>query len=396
MPTTERASNPGFWRCSRCNTPNPWASYLTCCMGCGAARPAPGQTSNRAEASEPIARPLRARSPWLLGCVVGYGLIILVGFMLERVVGDAWWPGAAILLSPRWSLLVPILPLGLWALFARRWTIAAVVAIEAVFILGPLMGFAIPWGRLRTGPAGPSVRIMTFNRGNRKIDAARFARYIDRQKIDVICFQDFGNLVSVEIDPALAAVLDERGWHRDASRMIASRFPIVAEIPRPPENNLPEERYTMSLSRARLEGPEGREFVVGSVHMPTLRPGFRKLGSGDIRGFRMHLDWWASECGRVFEVLAETKDAPILVAGDFNNAAEASGLSTVRDHALFKSAFEEAGLGWGYTRPAAIPWARIDHILASYQWKVTQCWVGPDFGSDHRTLVAEVVLPAHP
>jgi vancomycin resistance protein VanJ len=394
MPTTERA--PGFWRCTRCNTPNLWASYLTCCIGCGAPRPTHGQMLIAPEESAPPARPLRARSPWLLGCVVAYGLMILVAFTLERVVGDASWPGAALLLSPRWLFLIPILPLGLWAWRAKRWAIAGGLAIETLFVLGPLMGFAIPWGRFWSSTSGPTVRIMTFNRGNRKIDAARFARYIDRQKIDVICFQDFGVHAEVEIDPALAAVLDERGWHRDRSRMIASRFPIIAEIPRPPENNLPEERYTMTLARARVMGPSGREIVLASVHMPTLRPGFRKLGGGDLSGFRKHLEWSATECVRVFDALGETKDAPILVAGDFNNAPESSILTSVREHGLFKSAFEEAGLGWGYTRPAAVPWARIDHILASPEWTVTQCWVGPDFGSDHRSLVAEVVLPAHP
>jgi hypothetical protein len=56
--------------------------------------------------------------------------------------------------------------------------------------------------------------------------------------------------------------------------------------------------------------------------------------------------------------------------------------------------YEDAGWGYGYTRPSRYPWFRIDHILASPEWVFTRCWVGPDLGSDHLPLIAEVVLPA--
>ena len=394
MSTTGRASNPGFWRCARCNTPNPWASYLTCCIGCGAPRPAPGQATT---VGEGVAAPRRrVGSRWLLGSVVGFGAILMLALGLERLVGDGWWPGTVLLLSPRWAFLVPVVPLATWAVLARRWRIAAAVGLEALFVAGPLMGFNVPWGRLVARAEGPRVRIMTLNRGSVRLDAGRFGRYIDRQKIDVVCFQDFGNDPAREIDPALATVLAERGWHRDSSRMIASRFPIEAELPRPPEHNLAGDLYTMTIVRVRVVGPDGLKFVVASVHMPTLRPGFRKLFGGDVDAFRRHSEWWSGECGRLFEVVADSGGGPALVAGDFNHSSGASVLATVRARGLFRSAFEEAGFGWGYTRPTALPWVRIDHILAGPDWSATACWVGPDFGSDHRSLVAEVALPARP
>ena len=63
---------------------------------------------------------------------------------------------------------------------------------------------------------------------------------------------------------------------------------------------------------------------------------------------------------------------------------------------MYRFAFEDAGWGYGYTRPADLPWFRIDHIVASPEWRVTECRVGPDFGSDHLPLIAELVLPAAP
>ena len=89
-------------------------------------------------------------------------------------------------------------------------------------------------------------------------------------------------------------------------------------------------------------------------------------------------------------------DVPKLIAGDFNMPADESALASLRDEGRFRFAFEEAGWGFGYTRPTRTPWFRIDHILTSPEWVVRRCRVGPDFGSDHLPLVAEVVLPARP
>jgi hypothetical protein len=36
---------------------------------------------------------------------------------------------------------------------------------------------------------------------------------------------------------------------------------------------------------------------------------------------------------------------------------------------------------------------RIDHVLATPEFTFTKCWVGPDVGSDHLPLLAEVILP---
>ena len=42
------------------------------------------------------------------------------------------------------------------------------------------------------------------------------------------------------------------------------------------------------------------------------------------------------------------------------------------------AAFDEAGWGYGYSRPASHPWVRIDHVIASRDWTFTRSRVGPD------------------
>ena len=115
---------------------------------------------------------------------------------------------------------------------------------------------------------------------------------------------------------------------------------------------------------------------------------------GDVAGLSLHVDWWKHELDRVAAALSTGGGAPVLAAGDFNMPPDDSTMVALRS--AFRFAFEEGGWGYGYTRPTRCPWFRIDHILASPEWQVTRCWVGPDFGSDHLPLLADVVLPAGP
>ena len=84
--------------------------------------------------------------------------------------------------------------------------------------------------------------------------------------------------------------------------------------------------------------------------------------------------------------------SPIL-AGDFNMPTDSSIYR--RDWAKYRNAFSDAGLGCGYTewpRIRGFSWGvRIDHILTAGSWRPRRCWVGPDIGSDHLPLVADLV-----
>jgi endonuclease/exonuclease/phosphatase (EEP) superfamily protein YafD len=112
---------------------------------------------------------------------------------------------------------------------------------------------------------------------------------------------------------------------------------------------------------------------------------------GDVRGLTLHVAWWGSEMSRVLSLLSRSSDLPMVVGGDFNMPSDDSTMAALRNY--FRFAFEEAGWGYGYTRPAEYPWVRIDHLLSSPEWSVTRCRVGPDLGSDHLPVIAEFVLP---
>jgi endonuclease/exonuclease/phosphatase (EEP) superfamily protein YafD len=231
---------------------------------------------------------------------------------------------------------------------------------------------------------------MSLNRSMEPLDVARVIRLIEDERIDLICFQEMNHRLNRPLEAYLAA----RGWYRDREGYVASRSKIVAEMPLLQDEYEPNFRYAVALHRVRIRTPAGVEFGLASVHMPTLRFGFYRFVEHDVAGLKQHVAWWDRQAARLLDALSEMDDLPLLVAGDFNVPPDHASMAALRSR--FRFAFEDAGWGYGYTRPTKYPWFRIDHILASPEWRFTRCWVGPDVGSDHLPLIAEAVLPAGP
>jgi endonuclease/exonuclease/phosphatase (EEP) superfamily protein YafD len=318
-----------------------------------------------------------------------WALVVLLDLVLIRWVGDRWWGVTVLLFLPRWLFLVPWPVLSLASGVARRpgqWVVQAVVA---AVVAGPLMLFSLPIRQLwEPAPSGTRVRVMTLNRGMEPLDVQQVIGLIEDEHIDLICFQE----MNYRINRGLEAYLVSRGWHRDRRGYVASRHPIIAELPPLADDFGPDYRFAITLSRVRIRTARGVEFGLVSVHMPTLRFGFYRFLEHDVAGLERHVAWWDREAGRLLDALDEMRGIPILVAGDFNVPPDQAAMVGLASS--FRFAFDEAGWGYGYTRPTRYPWFRIDHILGSPEWRFTRAWVGRDVGSDHLPLIAEAVLPS--
>jgi endonuclease/exonuclease/phosphatase (EEP) superfamily protein YafD len=322
-----------------------------------------------------------------------WGLAVLTVLLLIRWVGDRWWGVTILLFLPRWIFLTPLPVLALGSGLAGRYRQWIVQSVVTLVIAGPLMALSLPihqlWDR---PPQGLRVRVMTLNRGQYGLDVAELTRLIEREQIDLICFQE-GN-------PRPGAVLDHyfaaHGWHRDSRGYVASHHRIVGELPPLPVETGTGGHYSVILARVRIRTAGGVEFTLASAHMPTLRFGLYRFLDQDVAGFLEHVSWWDRQIVRLLDGLAEVRDAPLLMGGDFNVPPDHATMAALGS--CFRFAFEDAGWGYGYTRPSRYPWFRIDHILASPEWVFTRSWVGPDVGSDHLPLIAEALLPApsHP
>lgn len=388
MADVARPASEGVRRCEACGTPNPNASYVLTCLGCGKPlkKAVPLRTIRRRELKpEAPATAPRPRGRWLARVSWAYALAVLAVLILVRWVGDAWWGVTPLLFSPRWVFLLPVALLALLSATLRCWKHWVVQGATAAVVAGPLMGLSVPVQRLwERAPAGETVRVASFNLGLDLVHATAFARWLERQGVTVVCLQE-----GEGAKPALRAAL--ASWQFNSTATIASRLPIVREYEPMAHAWNHDQRYSAQLHRARMRTPGGREFVVASVHLPTVRPGLERLAKGNVEGLKRHVAWWGSEMSRVLSELAATATEPMVVVGDFNMPSDDSTMAALRSSFVF--AFEEAGWGYGYTRPARYPWVRIDHILASPEWSVRSSRVGPDFSSDHLPVMAELVLP---
>ena len=55
-------------------------------------------------------------------------------------------------------------------------------------------------------------------------------------------------------------------------------------------------------------------------------------------------------------------------------------------------AFSRAGVGLGMSKYNGWIRVRIDHVLVNDDWHVSRAFVGDDLASDHRPVVADLVL----
>jgi endonuclease/exonuclease/phosphatase family metal-dependent hydrolase len=317
-----------------------------------------------------------------------YAALVFLMFLLMMSLAERWWPATLILFMPRWALLIPLAGLAVAVRWSGRRVLWAVQAATALLVLGPFMGLSLPLGNLfGPKPQGPRVRIVTLNRGLVRIDAERLRRVIEQENIDVVCFQE------ARADPAVDHLFGP-AWHRTASGTIASRFPILAELPAGTEGFGEYGFSRVRVERAKIRLPDGREALVASVHMPAMRKAAGLLRRGDLDALKRYIEWRWHQSSVLLTALTETRDLPLLAAGDFNMPAGSPMRSLFKQE--FRVGFEQAGWGYGYTRPTALPWLAIDHILASREWRFTGCRVGPAVGSDHLPMIAEVVLETSP
>jgi endonuclease/exonuclease/phosphatase (EEP) superfamily protein YafD len=296
-------------------------------------------------------------------------------------LGDRWWLPTVLLYLPRivWLAPLPVLALAARRSPARRgaWSVQA---IALLLVLGPYMGFNLPIGR--DGRArGPRFRVLSLNREGDVVDRDRLAALVEREDVALILVQEPSYRPDVEFLP--------RGWLRDGTHTIATRFRVVREWGWD-EPWFEYGTWPVRLARLRLRTTEGAEFVAASVHLPTLRHGFERLTKGEVDRFCEQIAWRLHQRDRLLAGLDEVGDVPLLFGGDFNATPDSPLVDPLR--ARYRSAFELAGWGYGYTRPTAFPWARIDQIWVDDGWAVARCWVGPDLGADHLPVLAEVVL----
>ncbi len=308
-------------------------------------------------------------------------------WLLLRFASDRWWLATVILFGPRMLLALPLaVLLPATAILWRRslWPLLA----SLVLLVGPVMGFCLPFGKLAVDNA-PTLRLLTYNVEGDQVDGERLVSLVKQVDAEVVTLQECSGDLKIPW-PA--------GWHveRAGQLIVASRYPLESVTishrtypfsPWPAVNGI---HATLSTPC----GPVG----VCCVHLMSPREGLAEV-------LDRHTVINSARSGHLASQLVirrlESKtvsnwlrgfEGPLIVAGDFNMPVD-SGI--FREYWSDRpDAFSAVGLGFGYTKYepllAGAYGIRIDHVLTDVGSRAVRCWVGPDIGSDHRPVLADV------
>lgn len=295
--------------------------------------------------------------------------------------GDRWWMATVVLYAPRWLWGLPLCVLVPVAAVKHVRLLWLLVLVSAI-VIGPIMGLCLPW-RILLAPEkdGPRLRVLTCNSDYRDLDPTRFGALLNEVKPDIVAMQD----VSTR---EMASVFNRDGWHVQINHglYLASRYPIRAVETFDPD------QFRPGLGGAAcydLETPAGIVHCF-NLHLATPRWGLLAVIRGHSRGaekLQANSDLRLRQSTTIRR-RASTLPGPVLLAGDFNTLVESAIYHECWSG--YTNAFSAAGLGWGNTHLTWHTGVRIDHILASPGWQVRRCWVGPDVGSAHRPVIADL------
>jgi vancomycin resistance protein VanJ len=320
--------------------------------------------------------------PWL------YVVALSLAWALLRFASDHWWFGTLMLFGPRWICALPLLVLIPLCLYwdRRRWP---VVLLGAIIVWFPVMDFCSPWGRLFL-PAGTRYRVLTCNLHDDGCNPDALQWLILREDPDFVALQecDF-----VDVRPALV------GYHVVMSKrlLVASRFPLreIKEVNgAEPPHAFPRKHAAICVA----DTPIG-ELTIGCVHLPSPRIGLsnvldRRTGLDSSRKeiLEENIRLRREESTAVKEILDKSPERCIL-AGDFNTPVESAVYRECWGR--YRNAFSRTGFGFGSTIKCRVRFlsfgVRIDHILSGPKVTPARCWIGPDIGSAHLPVVADLI-----
>lgn len=242
------------------------------------------------------------------------------------------------------------------------------------------------------------MRVMSWNIAAGGGDLSRIEAVIRAEAPDVVGLQ--------EVD----VHWDARSGHQDQARLLAERlgyrvvFAPIYHLP-PTEPGRPPREFGVAILarhplRASVDHPLTRLSTQSATPVPEPMPGFPEvvveIGGRELRVFDTHLDYRADPAVRETQVREMLERIggdrrPTVLLGDLNARPGAPELRPLL--ARLRDAWQEAGSGEGYTYPAATPDRRIDYVLVSEGVRVREIRVVATGASDHRPVVADLVLP---
>lgn len=320
---------------------------------------------------------------WVWNAV--YASILLSVGAFNHAGPERWWWSTLNLYLPQWLWALPGLGLGLVAALRLRcdWWLPV---LSVAYVAGPLMGLSVPFPPQPQHDASSTVRMMTFNVAQNSNQAA-VLQVIAQANPDLLLLQEAGTLPAT-----LQQALPDYHVMGEGSCVVVSRYPLSHVE----THALPAIRYGSGFTRCEMQLGATR-VTVYNLHLETVRAGLGELFKQGTSGIP-YLERSTMLRVKNAEVIAarlRLERGPLLVGGDFNAPSDSLIYRAMRGETL-TDLFKASGWGYGHTYGHGLPvqhsYVRIDHLLASNDWTSKRCWVGTDAASDHRPLIADLLI----
>ena len=284
---------------------------------------------------------------------------------------------AAMSFTPYAAMTAP-LPL-IAALLMRRWVVAVVAAAAAIALAAAVLPRAVASDDKATaGDRGPALVVMTSNLRYGEADPRVVMRLVRERRVDVLSLQ--------EVTPDAIPKLDRAGARQALPGRIVDARPGAAG--------------SALLTRRPLR-PAGKDDMTGAAQPEGA---ITVPGAGRVQIKVTHPppptsvdaveDWH-----RLVRAFPGPRDGstPRILAGDFNGTLDHREIRRLIDRGWFDAA-DATGDGlrttWPMTRRR--PRLTIDRVLVPPPLKVRRVTVHTIPRTDHRAVIAELVLPADP
>ena len=351
--------------------------------------------STQFEGDEPrpptVEAPPPRRSRWQFVLALTYLVGVLVLTLLSRMVGERLWWTTLLIYLPQAGYLLPAPLVFLLIIWSRDRRALGTFLLTLLLIAGPVMGYRVPLPQL--GQPGPHrVKVLSYNIKGALGGFDRISAQVNALNPDVVIFSEARGWSD---DSVIERQLREQfaGWDSiiGGDVYIASHWPFVSSESLALGHTITHDpSLDRRKVRALVQAPFGRFQVLG-VHLRTAAYG-RTL-SKELRNAPNYLKHTGQvRRDQVDDLLAWTGKMrePMILAGDFNTPPAGRIYGSLAG--VFGDSFAERGSGWGYTFPSDRPMLRIDYIFHSKEWQVVRCVNGPEHGSDHRSIFAELAL----
>ncbi len=335
------------------------------------------------------------RSRWL-GALSALNLLVILALAgLQVYLSEDWWASMVLVYLPKVPFILPASLLLIWSVFARsKWFLANLASL--VVVAWPMMGLVVPVNRLtaETPLAEPGdLRVVSCNIQAFQPSFPLVAAELLKYQPDIVAFQE----VRGDDHPLLAKAFD--GWHvvREDYFWVGSKYPVrlIRTLDSPGFDRIAGLLVEVELPTGPIQ--------VANIHLMTARRSLAELTPGGMfngenqQTIEEHQMLREKEMQEIREQIDDHRAGqPRILLGDFNTPSSSSLFQ--RWWGDYLSAFDQAGLGYGYTSPCRqhthwlsnTPWVRIDHVLCSPDWDVLSCEIGVEAGSDHRLITASL------